>query len=92
MRSIGTSPIRYILRSRFPGLILTGTDTEGMAIIMCETDLVKKYKALTRGDTILESSLHLNLAEHLNSEIALGTISSLCTATYVATLPLHETH
>lgn len=29
------------------------------------------------GRTVLESSLHLNLAEHLNSEIGLGTIANI---------------
>jgi ATP-dependent DNA helicase HFM1/MER3 len=43
---------------------------------MCESQLVNKYQALTQGTTILESSLHHNLLEHLNSEIALGTIGS----------------
>jgi ATP-dependent DNA helicase HFM1/MER3 len=51
-------------------------DKEGIAIIMCENELEEKYKALAQGRTILESCLHLNLVEHLNSEIGLGTISS----------------
>ncbi|KAI0310640.1 Sec63 Brl domain-containing protein, partial [Amylostereum chailletii] len=55
-------------------------DKEGIAIIMCESELEQKYKALTYGKTILESSLHTNLSEHLNSELGLGTISNLETA------------
>jgi ATP-dependent DNA helicase HFM1/MER3 len=55
-------------------------DKEGVAIIMCESELEKKYRALGQGQTILESSLHTNLAEHLNSEIGLGTITSIATA------------
>jgi ATP-dependent DNA helicase HFM1/MER3 len=55
-------------------------DKEGVAIIMCESGLEKKYRALGQGQTILESSLHTNLAEHLNSEIGLGTITSIATA------------
>ena len=47
---------------------------------MCELDLEHKYKAMVQGNTILESCLHLNLAEHLNSEIGLGTITSLASA------------
>ena len=43
---------------------------------MCEQELEAKYKVLAQGQTILESSLHLGLSEHLNSEIALGTITS----------------
>ena len=39
-----------------------------------------KYKALVQGKTILESSLHINLAEHLNSEIGLGTITDIDSA------------
>src|ERR1700722_11486252 len=47
---------------------------------MCETELEEKYKSLSQGKTILESSLHLNLAEHLNSEIGLRTITSVDSA------------
>ncbi|VDB82695.1 unnamed protein product [Peniophora sp. CBMAI 1063] len=49
-------------------------DDSGVAIIMCEQELARKYETFTSGTTILESSLHLNLAEHINSEIGLGTI------------------
>ncbi|KAF9227710.1 P-loop containing nucleoside triphosphate hydrolase protein [Gyrodon lividus] len=55
-------------------------DDEGVAIILCETDLEHKYRALAQGTTTLESSLHQHLAEHLNSEISLGTISNVETA------------
>jgi ATP-dependent DNA helicase HFM1/MER3 len=55
-------------------------DKEGVAIIMCESGLESKYRALGHGQTILESSLHTNLTEHLNSEIDLGTIKNLETA------------
>jgi ATP-dependent DNA helicase HFM1/MER3 len=47
---------------------------------MCEAQLESKYRALVQGRTILESSLHLNLAEHLNSEIGLGTITNISLA------------
>ena len=47
---------------------------------MCENELEGKYKALSQGRTVLESCLHLNLAEHLNSEIGLGTITSIDSA------------
>jgi ATP-dependent DNA helicase HFM1/MER3 len=43
---------------------------------MCENELEEKYKVLAQGKTVLESCLHLNIAEHLNSEIGLGTITS----------------
>ncbi|KAF8582310.1 P-loop containing nucleoside triphosphate hydrolase protein [Ramaria rubella] len=55
-------------------------DKEGVAIIMCDTAQERKYKALVSGRTLLESCLHVNLSEHLNSEIGLGTISDLTTA------------
>ncbi|KAG1756350.1 DEAD-domain-containing protein, partial [Suillus paluster] len=55
-------------------------DTEGIAIILCETELESKYRGLVQGNTPLESSLHMNLTEHLNSEIGLGTITDVKTA------------
>ncbi|KAG2077885.1 P-loop containing nucleoside triphosphate hydrolase protein [Suillus decipiens] len=55
-------------------------DTEGVAIILCETELETKYRDLVQGTTPLESSLHTNLTEHLNSEIGLGTITDVKTA------------
>ncbi|OAX41690.1 P-loop containing nucleoside triphosphate hydrolase protein [Rhizopogon vinicolor AM-OR11-026] len=58
-------------------LIILRTDTEGIAIIMCETELERKYRDLVQGTTPLESSLHMNLTEHLNSEIGLGTITNV---------------
>lgn len=48
-----------------------------MAIILCEAPLEAKYKALAQGQTILESCLHRNLSEHINSEIGLGTITDV---------------
>ncbi|KAK0196704.1 hypothetical protein F5146DRAFT_1153057 [Armillaria mellea] len=56
-------------------------DSEGTAIILCETELESKYRQLVQGRTILESSLHVNLSEHLNSEIGLGTVTSISSAT-----------
>ncbi|KAF4576318.1 Sec63 [Pleurotus pulmonarius] len=53
---------------------------DGIAIIMCETELEEKYRNLVQGKTILESGLHSNLSEHLNSEVALGTITNLASA------------
>ncbi|TFK42447.1 hypothetical protein BDQ12DRAFT_732098 [Crucibulum laeve] len=52
-------------------------DKDGIAIILCEANLENKYKALVQGNTTLESSLHANLSEHFNSEIGLGTITSI---------------
>ncbi|KAK0441977.1 Sec63 Brl domain-containing protein [Armillaria borealis] len=56
-------------------------DSEGTAIILCETELESKYRELVQGKTILESSLHVNLSEYLNSEIGLGTVTSISSAT-----------
>jgi ATP-dependent DNA helicase HFM1/MER3 len=61
-------------------LIILHSDTEGVAIILCETELESKYRDLVQGTTPLESSLHTNLTEHLNSEIGLGTITDVKTA------------
>ncbi|PBK78606.1 P-loop containing nucleoside triphosphate hydrolase protein [Armillaria solidipes] len=55
-------------------------DSEGTAIILCETELESKYRELVQGKAILESSLHVNLSEHLNSEIGLGTVTSISSA------------
>ncbi|KAJ7047198.1 P-loop containing nucleoside triphosphate hydrolase protein [Mycena alexandri] len=55
-------------------------DKDGIAIILCEIDLENKYRELVQGKTIVESSLHANLSEHLNSEIGLGTITDIRSA------------
>ena len=44
---------------------------------MCESQLEAKYRNLSQGTTLLESSLHINVAEHVNSEIGLGTITDI---------------
>lgn len=51
-----------------------------MALILCDNEQERKYKALVSGKTPLESCLHANLSEHLNSEIGLGTITDLDSA------------
>lgn len=55
-------------------------DTSAMAIILTRMETQDKYKAIGSGSQAIESTLHLNLIEHLNSETVLGTISSLKTA------------
>lgn len=55
-------------------------DDSAVAIIMTRSDKVDRYKKMMSGQDILESTLHLNLIEHLNSEIGLGTIRNLDTA------------
>ncbi|KAG8969462.1 Sec63 [Tulasnella sp. 419] len=52
-------------------------DKEGVAVIMCSSDMEHRYQTLSSGQTVIESNLHLNLTEHINSEIGLGTIRSL---------------
>lgn len=61
-------------------MILThSSDKEGVAVIMCNTLQRQKYTQLT-SITTLESSLHLSLNEHFNSEICLGSVTNIETA------------
>ncbi|KAH6648098.1 P-loop containing nucleoside triphosphate hydrolase protein, partial [Truncatella angustata] len=55
-------------------------DRSATAIIMTKLTNVQRYERMISGQEVLESKLHLNLIEHLNSEIGLGTIRSLETA------------
>ncbi|MCJ1284418.1 Sec63 [Xylographa opegraphella] len=50
------------------------------AVIITKQEKVEKYEKLVSGAEVLESCLHLNLIDHLNAEIGLGTINDLCTA------------
>ncbi|XP_049310466.1 probable ATP-dependent DNA helicase HFM1 [Bactrocera dorsalis] len=52
-------------------------DTKGVAVILTHMRNVHKYETLMNGTMPIESHLHKHLAEHLNSEIALGTINNL---------------
>jgi ATP-dependent DNA helicase HFM1/MER3 len=52
-------------------------DDSAVAIIMTKTEKQERYERMISGQDILESTLHLNLIEHLNSEIGLGTVNSL---------------
>ncbi|GAB7342831.1 hypothetical protein MBLNU457_g0958t2 [Dothideomycetes sp. NU457] len=49
-------------------------DTSATAVIMTRSHKVETYNRMTSGQELLESRLHLNLVEHINSEICLGTI------------------
>lgn len=60
--------------------VTLGVDKDGIAIILCESELANKYRELVQGETIVESSLHTNLSEHINSEIGLGTIFNVRSA------------
>ena len=55
-------------------------DTTAVAVIITRQDKIKKYEKLVSGEELLESCLHLNLLDHLNAEIGLGTIYDLHTA------------
>ena len=55
-------------------------DDSAVAIIMTRLDKADRYRKMIAGQDILESTLHLNLIEHLNSEIGLGTIHDVHSA------------
>ncbi|KAI1118185.1 hypothetical protein F5Y14DRAFT_255347 [Nemania sp. NC0429] len=55
-------------------------DKTATAIIMTRLANTQRYKKLVSGEERLESTLHRNLLEHLNSEIGLGTIQDIQTA------------
>lgn len=55
-------------------------DNSAVAVIMTRLDKADRYKKMISGQDVLESTLHLNLIEHLNSEIGLGTVHDVSTA------------
>ncbi|ODO08415.1 ATP-dependent DNA helicase HFM1/MER3 [Cryptococcus wingfieldii CBS 7118] len=55
-------------------------DKSGVVVVMCERSKVRKYETMLRSQTVLESCLHENLTEYINSEIGLGTITSVYSA------------
>ncbi|RYP62479.1 hypothetical protein DL771_009723 [Monosporascus sp. 5C6A] len=55
-------------------------DKSAVAIIMTRREKVNRYNTMIKGEQTLESTLHRNLVEHLNSEIGLGAIQDLATA------------
>ncbi|KAI1342971.1 hypothetical protein F5Y15DRAFT_428934 [Xylariaceae sp. FL0016] len=55
-------------------------DDSACAIIMTRQQNVHRYERMISGEEKLESTLHENLVEHVNSEIGLGTIQNLETA------------
>lgn len=55
-------------------------DDSAIAVIMTRVEKKPHYEKMVSGQEILESCLHRNLIEHLNSEIGLGTITDLDTA------------
>lgn len=55
-------------------------DSTAVAVIVTKQEKVHKYEKLVSGEELLESCLHLNLIDHLNAEIGLGTIHDVYTA------------
>ncbi|RYP90480.1 hypothetical protein DL770_003391 [Monosporascus sp. CRB-9-2] len=55
-------------------------DKSAVAIIITRREKVNRYNTMIKGEQTLESTLHRNLVEHLNSEIGLGTIQDIATA------------
>ena len=55
-------------------------DSSAIAVIMTKQDKTKKYEMMVSGEELLESCLHLNLIDHLNAEIGLGTIYDMRSA------------
>lgn len=55
-------------------------DDSAVAVIMTRQTKVRRYETLVTGEEILESKLHLNLIDHMNAEIGLGTIRDLDSA------------
>jgi len=55
-------------------------DDSAVAVIMTRQAKVRQYEMMATGKELLESKLHLNLIDHMNAEIGLGTISDLASA------------
>ncbi|KAL8699694.1 MAG: hypothetical protein Q9201_005856 [Fulgogasparrea decipioides] len=55
-------------------------EDSAVAVIITKHEKLQKYEKMISGQELLESNLHLNLIEHLNAEIGLGTIYDLYTA------------
>ncbi|KAL1956282.1 hypothetical protein VTO42DRAFT_7455 [Malbranchea cinnamomea] len=56
-------------------------DDSAVAVILTRKERVEHYERLVAGTEPLESCLHLNLIDHLNAEIGLGTITDIESAT-----------
>lgn len=55
-------------------------DDSAVAVIQTRREKVEYYERLASGSEPLESCLHLNLIDHLNAEISLGTITNISSA------------
>lgn len=56
-------------------------DDSAVAVILTRKERVGFYERMVSGSECLESCLHLNLIDHLNAEIGLGTVSDITSAT-----------
>lgn len=52
-------------------------DSSAVAVILTRKERVDHYEKLVSGSESLESCLHLNLIDHLNAEIGLGTVTDM---------------
>ncbi|KAF1991793.1 P-loop containing nucleoside triphosphate hydrolase protein [Aulographum hederae CBS 113979] len=52
-------------------------DVSAVAVIMTRQEKTRHYEKMVSGQEILESCLHLNLIDHLNAEIGLGTVTDV---------------
>lgn len=55
-------------------------DDSAVAVILTRKEHVHHYEKLVSGSECLESCLHLNLIDHLNAEIGLGTVNDMQSA------------
>lgn len=55
-------------------------DDSATAVILTKSAHKGRYEKMVSGQQVLESTLHLNLIEHLNSEIVLQTIGNMAAA------------
>ncbi len=55
-------------------------EDSAVAVIMTRQSKVDRYEKMVSGQELLESRLHLNLIDHVNAEIGLGTIRDLGSA------------
>ncbi|EME45570.1 hypothetical protein DOTSEDRAFT_87881 [Dothistroma septosporum NZE10] len=55
-------------------------DDSAVAVIMTRLQRMQFYETMISGQELLESCLHLNLIDHLNAEIGLGTVTNASSA------------
>jgi ATP-dependent DNA helicase HFM1/MER3 len=55
-------------------------ESSACAVILTRDKKVQHYQSMVSGKELLESSLHLNLVDHLNAEIGLGTVFDIPSA------------